>query len=98
MKFDSEWVVICGKWFARHGNTIRGPFRAIARLAKGGWSDRSKIVAHVTSDGDVWHEVEFRTIREAKAAFATLREKRGAMSAAEYARRCRGVYGVEVAS
>ena len=98
MKFDNEWVVICGKEFARHGNKIRGPLKVIARLAKGGWSDRAKIVAKITNDGDVWHEVEFRTIREAKAAFATLREKRGAMSAAEYVRRCRGVYSVGAAS
>ena len=98
MKFDNEWVVICGKEFARYGNKIRGPLKVIAKLAKNGWSDRAKIVAKITSDGDVWHEVEFRTIREAKAAFAKLREKRGAMSAAEYVRRCRGVYSVGAAS
>jgi len=98
MKFDNEWVVICGKEFSRHGNKIRGPLSVIARLARNGWSDRAKIVAKITSYGDVWHEVEFRTIREAKAAFATLREKQGAMSAAEYVRRCRGVYSVGAAS
>lgn len=90
MKFDNEFLVICGKEFARHGNKIRGPFRVIAKLAKNGWSDQSKIIAKVTSDGDVWHEVEFRTIREAKAAFAKLREKKGSMTVGEYVRRCGG--------
>ena len=90
MKFDMEFVVICGKEFSRHGKSIRGAFKIIAKLAKNGWSDRAKIIAHVTSDGDVWHEVEFRTIQEAKEAFATLRSKRGAMSVGEYIRRCRG--------
>lgn len=90
MKFDMEFTVICGKEFSRHGKAIRGAFKIIAKLAKNGWSDRAKIIAHVTSDGDVWHEVEFRTIREAKEAFAILRNKRGAMSVAEYVRRCQG--------
>ena len=62
MKFDMEFTVICGKEFSRHGKAIRGAFKIIAKIAKNGWSDRAKIIAHVTSDGDVWHEVEFRTI------------------------------------
>ena len=90
MKFDMEFTVICGQEFSRHGKAIRGAFKIIAKLAKNGWSDRAKIIAHVTSDGDVWHEVEFRTIREAKEAFAILRNKRGAMSVGEYLRRCQG--------
>lgn len=89
-KFDSEFVMICGKEFARHGKVIRGPFKVIARLANNGWSHRAKILAHVTSCGNVWHEVEFATIREAKLAFQTIREKKGAMSVGEYMRRCRG--------
>lgn len=91
MKFDMEFTVICGKEFSRHCKSIRGPFRVIAKLAKNGWSDRAKIIAHITSDGDVWHEVEFRTVREAKQAFLTLRSKRGAMSVGEYVRRCQGL-------
>ena len=92
MRFNSEFVVIAGQEFSRHRKTIRGPFNTIAKLARNGWSDRSKIVAHITSSGKVWHEVEFRTVREAKEAFATLRAKKGSMSVAEYIRRCQGVY------
>ena len=90
LAFDSDFLVICGQHFSRHGKMIRGPFKTIAKLAKNGWSDRSKILAHVTSSGDVWHEVEFKTAREAKEAFATLRAKKGSMSFAEYNRRCQG--------
>jgi hypothetical protein len=92
MKFDNDFLVICGQHFSRHGKMIRGPFKTIAKLARNGWSDRSKILAHVTSNGDVWHEVEFKTIREAKQGFATLQTKRGSMSFAEYNRRCQGNY------
>ena len=90
--FDNDFLVICGKDFSRHGKMIRGPFRVIARLANNGWSHRAKILAHICSDGSVWHEVEFRTIKEAKAAFDTLKAKKGAMAPAEYFRRCRGQY------
>jgi len=92
MKFDFESVVICGQEFMRNRKELRGPFKVIAKLAKNGWSERAKIVAHVTSCGDVWHSVEFRTIKEAKEAFATVRSKRGAMSVGEYLRRCQGQY------
>ena len=90
--FDNDFLVICGQDFSRHGKTIRGPFRIIAKLARNGWSDRAKILAHVCSDRSVWHEVEFRTIKEAKAAFETLKAKKGAMAPAEYFRRCQGQY------
>jgi hypothetical protein len=95
LAFDNEFLVICGQQFARHGKVIRGPFKTIAKLAKNGWSDRSKILAHVTSSGDVWHEVEFRTAKEAKEALATLRAKKGSMSFAEYNRRCQGEFEVQ---
>jgi hypothetical protein len=95
LAFDNEFLVICGQQFARHGKVIRGPFKTIAKLAKNGWSDRSKILAHVTSSGDVWHEVEFKTAKEAKEAFATLRAKKGSMSFAEYNRRCQGEFEVQ---
>lgn len=88
--FDSQFVVICGQEFSRHGKVIRGPFKVIAKLAKNGWCDRSKIVAHITSNGEVWHEVAFKTFKEAREAFAGLVAKRGAISVAEYLRRCRG--------
>jgi len=95
LTFDNDFLVICGQHFSRHSKVIRGPFKTIAKLARNGWSDRSKIIAHVASDGQVWHEVEFKTTKEAKEAFATLRAKRGSMSFAEYNRRCKGKFEVQ---
>ena len=91
-KIDFDSLVICGQDFSRHEKTVRGPFKTIAKLANNGWSSRAEILAHVTSCGKVWHEVKFRTIKEAKAAFETLKSKKGAMTSAEYLRRCRGQY------
>lgn len=87
---ECEEVMICGQSFMRTGKCIRGPLKIIGRLANNGWSDRSRILAHICSDGSVWHEAEFQTIAEARVAFGKLKAKRAAMSFGEYMRRCRG--------
>ena len=87
---ECEELMICGQSFMRTGKCIRGPLKVVGKLAGNGWSDRSTIVAHICSNGSVWHEAEFQTIAEARAAFSELNAKRGAMSVAEYLRRCRG--------
>ena len=75
MKFNNDFLVICGQHFSRHGKMIRGPFKTIAKLARNGWSDRAKILSHITSCGQVWHEVEFKTAKEAKEAAKAAKPK-----------------------
>jgi hypothetical protein len=85
-----EELMICGQSFMRVGKCIRGPLKVVGKLAGNGWSNRSRILAHICNDGSVWHEAEFQTIAEARAAFNKLKAKRGAISVGEYIRRCRG--------
>lgn len=83
-------VIICGQEVGLVGKCVRGPLPLLERITLGGWDERSRLVAHrwrTSSETGLWHEAEFRTVAEAKAAFARLAEHPAAISVGEWFRR-----------
>ena len=80
--FDIDSVMICGKEVMRDGKKISGPLSLLFRVTAGGWAE--KVTTRKDLYGKRHFETKFRTLVDAKRAFAKLAALPAAKSLRDY--------------